>query len=85
MRWFEVALHDRRELQVGWLIVGGATTGSKNAKARAPDKKDRRAGRMGSCKSKCALAKTTAAKRNQAFDGSQCYLECLADEPRDAR
>jgi hypothetical protein len=62
--------------------VGGSVSQVKDAKARAQDKKDRHAWWMESCKSKCTLAQGAAAKRKETFDWSQCYLQCLTEEPK---
>jgi hypothetical protein len=63
-------------------LGGGAISAVKDGKARAQEKKNRHTWLMESCKSRCTLLQGVAAKRKEGFDASRCYLECLADQPR---
>jgi hypothetical protein len=64
------------------IAIGGASAPAKDAKARAQDKKDRHAWWLESCKSKCTLVQRVALSRREPFDWSQCYLQCLTEEPK---
>lgn len=62
--------------------IGGAVSPTGDAKARAQAKQDRQVWWKENCKGNCTLLQGVAAKQKQAFDWSQCYVGCLADEPR---
>ena len=63
-------------------VGGGAISAVKDVKVHAQEKKNKHTWWMESCKSKCTLLQGVAAKRKESFDTSKCYLECLADQPR---
>jgi len=65
-----------------FIAVGAAVSPVKDAKARAQDKKDRHAWWLESCKSNCTLVQRVAMSRREPFDWSQCYLQCLTEEPK---
>jgi hypothetical protein len=64
------------------IAIGGAVAPVKDAKMRAQDKKDRHAWWLESCKSQCTLVQRGTVARKEPFDWSQCYLQCLTEEPK---
>lgn len=64
------------------IAVGSTVALAKDAKSRAQTKQDRHAAWAANCKSRCERLRRAAEGRNEVFDGSRCYLHCLADEPR---